>query len=118
MSLEILSDNAVQPCSSTPTSSGTPPPPPALPPPLQPIKPQPGKQIKNKTPVVKTPGGAKALEGRSKHTAAGYPVTTSSAPAIPPDIEPEQGDGIKAEGTQKDKKSVKSKGFKNIFRRK
>ena len=90
---EVLSDDVAQPCSSTPTSSGTLPPPPP-PPPLLPNKPQPGVKIKQKAQDVKQPYVDETFDGRApcKHT-------------------------LEMRTPPEDKKSGR-KGFKNIFRKK
>ena len=79
---EIFRDDAVQPCASTPTSSGTLPPPPP-PPPLPP------KQIKPK-PVRSLPCKPRTPEGRIDDTVQFHSATKSSPPAMHPDIESKQ----------------------------
>ena len=84
---EIFRDDAVQPCASTPTSSGTLPPPPPPPPPLPP------KQIKKK-PVRSMPCKPRTPEGRIDDTVPTHSASKSSPPAMHPDIASKKGEGI------------------------
>ena len=104
---EIFRDDAVQPCASTPTSSGTLPPPPPPPPPLPP------KQIKKK-PVRSMPCKPRTPEGRIDDTVPTHSASKSSPPAMHPDIASKKGEGIE----KKPKKPKSGNPLKKIFSKK
>ena len=98
---EISRDDAVQPCTSTPTSSGTLPPPPP-PPPLPP------------KPVRSLPCKPRTRERRIDDTVPTHSATKSSPPAMHPDVASKQGDGIE----KKPKKPKSGNPLKKIFSKK